>query len=80
MVWVNGQAVAHRGKDIDTFSLDLWCAMARPLRVEFEDAIYHLCAQGNARQAIFHDQRDRVRFVPCWVSQRDALSARRASS
>ena len=24
--------------------------MARPLRVEFEDAIYHLCAPGNARQ------------------------------
>src|SRR5436190_7752054 len=37
--------------------------MARPLRVEFEDAIYHLCARGNARQAIFHDERDRARFV-----------------
>jgi hypothetical protein len=31
--------------------------MVRPLRVEFEDAIYHLCARGNARQAIFHDPR-----------------------
>jgi hypothetical protein len=30
--------------------------MARPLRVEFEDAIYRLCAR-NARQAIFHDER-----------------------
>jgi REP element-mobilizing transposase RayT len=37
--------------------------MARPLRVEFEDAIYHLCARGNARQRVFHDQRDRARFV-----------------
>ncbi len=37
--------------------------MARPLRVEFEDAIYHLCARGNGRQAIFHDERDRARFV-----------------
>ncbi len=37
--------------------------MARPLRVEFEDAIYHLCARGNARQAVFHDERDRARFV-----------------
>jgi len=27
--------------------------MARPLRVEFEDAIYHLCTRGNARQRIF---------------------------
>ena len=26
--------------------------MARPLRVEFEDAIYHLCLRGNARQEI----------------------------
>jgi putative transposase len=37
--------------------------MARPLRIEFEDAIYHLCARGNARQAIFQDERDRARFV-----------------
>ena len=37
--------------------------MARPLRVEFEDAIYHLCGRRNARQAIFHDSRDRARFV-----------------
>jgi len=36
--------------------------MARPLRVEFEDAIYHLCARGNARQ-VFHDECDRARFV-----------------
>jgi hypothetical protein len=27
--------------------------MARPLRLEFEDAIYHLCLRGNARQRIF---------------------------
>jgi putative transposase len=37
--------------------------MARPLRVEFEDAIYHLCARGNARQPIFRDERDCARFV-----------------
>jgi REP element-mobilizing transposase RayT len=37
--------------------------MARPLRVEFEDALYHLCARGNARQAIFRDEQDRSRFV-----------------
>jgi REP-associated tyrosine transposase len=37
--------------------------MARPLRVEFEDAIYHLCTRGNARQRIFWDDRDRGRFV-----------------
>jgi putative transposase len=37
--------------------------MARRLRVEFEDAIYHLCARGNARQTVFRDEQDRVRFV-----------------
>jgi putative transposase len=37
--------------------------MARPLRVQFEDAIYHLCARGNARQQIFRDERDRARFL-----------------
>ena len=37
--------------------------MARPLRVEFEEAIYHLCARGNGRQRIFYDERDRARFV-----------------
>jgi len=37
--------------------------MPRPLRIEFEGAIYHLCARGNARQLICHDERDRARFV-----------------
>ncbi len=37
--------------------------MARPLRVEFEGAIYHLCTRGNARQRIFWDDRDRTRFL-----------------
>ncbi len=37
--------------------------MARPLRIEFEDAIYHLCARGNARQPVFRDERDCARFL-----------------
>lgn len=37
--------------------------MARPLRIEFEDAIYHLLARGNARQAIFRDERDCAHFL-----------------
>jgi len=32
--------------------------MARPLRLEFEDAIYHLLARGNARQQVFASERD----------------------
>jgi hypothetical protein len=39
--------------------------MARLLRLESEDAVYHLClcARGNARLPIFHDERNCVRFV-----------------
>lgn len=37
--------------------------MARPLRIEFEDAIYHLCARGNERQRVFRDDRDREVFL-----------------
>jgi putative transposase len=37
--------------------------MARPLRIEFEDAIYHLCTRGNARQRIFWDNQDRGSFL-----------------
>jgi REP-associated tyrosine transposase len=37
--------------------------MARPLRVEFAGAIYHVTARGNARAAIFHDDADRELFL-----------------
>ncbi len=37
--------------------------MARQLRVEFEGALYHVTARGNARQAIYRDDRDRARFL-----------------
>jgi len=37
--------------------------MARPLRIEFEDAVYHLCARGNARQPVFRDEPDCDRFL-----------------
>ena len=37
--------------------------MARPLRIEFEGALYHVMARGNARQDIFLDDADRQRFI-----------------
>lgn len=37
--------------------------MARQLRLEFEGAIYHVCARGNAREDIFRLEADRVRFL-----------------
>lgn len=37
--------------------------MARPLRVEFEGAVYHITSRGNAGQVIFADDRDRLHFL-----------------
>jgi len=37
--------------------------MARPLRIEFAGAIYHVTARGNARQDIFLDDEDRLLFL-----------------
>ena len=37
--------------------------MARPLRVEYEGAFYHITSRGNARQEIFPDQTDRHCFL-----------------
>jgi len=37
--------------------------MARPLRISYPGAIYHVTARGNARQAIVRDEADRQRFV-----------------
>lgn len=37
--------------------------MARPLRIEFPGAYYHLTARGNAREDIYHDDTDRGMFL-----------------
>src|ERR1700675_1231059 len=37
--------------------------MARPLRLEFAGALYHLTARGNARQKIYLCVEDRHRFL-----------------
>jgi REP element-mobilizing transposase RayT len=37
--------------------------MARPLRIQFPGAIYHVVARGNARQQIFLQDTDRRRFL-----------------
>ena len=37
--------------------------MARPLRIEFPGALYHITTRGNARQAIACDQFDRLKFL-----------------
>jgi len=37
--------------------------MARPLRIEFPGALYHVTTRGNARRAIFKSDSDRWRFL-----------------
>ena len=37
--------------------------MARPLRIEFPDALYHVTSRGNERRAIFRTDRDRKTFL-----------------
>lgn len=37
--------------------------MARPLRIEYEGAFYHVMARGNARADIFLDDDDRAAFL-----------------
>jgi REP element-mobilizing transposase RayT len=37
--------------------------MARQLRIEFEDAFYHITSRGNLRDDIFFEDKDRERFL-----------------
>jgi REP element-mobilizing transposase RayT len=37
--------------------------MARPLRLEFADALYHVTSRGNERRPIFRTIRDRQQFL-----------------
>ncbi len=37
--------------------------MARPLRIEFSDALYHITARGNERRSIFESDHDRNQFL-----------------
>ena len=37
--------------------------MARPLRIEFPGAVYHVTSRGNAKQAIFLENEDNHKFL-----------------
>lgn len=37
--------------------------MARPIRIEYPGAVYHVICLGNNRQAIFRDDADRKRYL-----------------
>jgi hypothetical protein len=38
-------------------------ALARPLRLAFPGALYHVTSRGNARLAVYHDAKDRHLFL-----------------
>jgi len=40
-------------------------AMARPLRIEYPGAFYHLMNRGNTGQDLFRTKRDREKFLEC---------------
>lgn len=42
--------------------------MARPMRIQFEGALYHVTARGNERKAMVRDDQDRQRFLDCLAS------------
>ena len=37
--------------------------MARPLRIEYAGAFYHVTARGNERKNIFRNEKDKERFL-----------------
>lgn len=41
--------------------------MARPLRIEYPGALYHVTARGNARDTIFFDEPDRLTFLEVYA-------------
>ena len=43
--------------------------MARPLRIEYPGAIYHVTSRGNVRKAIYRDDEDRELFLACLGEQ-----------
>ena len=43
--------------------------MARPLRLEFPGALYHVTSRGNARQKIFLDAEDRHLFLDVFLEK-----------
>ncbi len=50
--------------------------MARPLRISYPNAFYHVTCRGNDRRAIFGDDHDRTRFVERLRSALEIFSVR----
>ena len=48
--------------------------MARPIRVEYPDAVYHVTARGNQGKAIYRDDHDRERFLETLAEMAERFS------
>ena len=53
----------NRVRSCITTSGAIVSSMARPLRIEFPGALYHVTSRGNGRAAIYLDNRDREAFL-----------------
>jgi len=49
--------------------------MARPLRIEYPGAFYHITARGNERKHIFKSSKDREKFLSCLASAAERYQA-----
>ena len=50
--------------------------MARPLRVEYAGAFYHVMNRGNAGDTLFKSKKDRERFLECFENAVESFSLR----
>ncbi len=50
--------------------------MARPLRIQFPGAFYHVTSRGNERKAIFRNDRDRQKFLSYLASAHERYGAK----
>jgi putative transposase len=50
--------------------------MARPLRIQFPGAFYHVTSRGNERKAIFRNDQDRQKFLSYLESARERYGAK----
>ena len=57
---MSGSSLVMSGSSLAfCLSLEYICRMSRPLRLEFEGALYHVTARGDRREPIFKDDADR---------------------
>ena len=49
--------------------------MARPLRIEFADTVYHVTSRGDRREAIYRDDEDRQRHLAVIAQAMDRFDA-----